>query len=209
MIIKPLGITRDYLGFTILKDSALHVPPVLWNSLRAVDTHFLQKIRRHKKPCGRQDARVMSCNQYKLAPAKDKLNTQEKNIYYIMTIRKFRCNTNLRKSQDCYLQKGLFSNWSFTKIQEAANIHSDTMEMGVDQHSWANPAPPSKLEPTFTDSFLSSAVCWPLASQIPSICSLMCRLALTTRQDCPCPDFSQLFPICFEDHLVRPCNDLG
>lgn len=82
LIIKPLGITRDYLGLTILKDSALHVPPVLWNSLRAVDTHFLQKIRRHKKPHGRQDARLMSCNQYKLAPAKDKSNTQEKNIYY-------------------------------------------------------------------------------------------------------------------------------
>lgn len=81
LIIKPLGITRDYLGLTILKDSALHVPPVLWNSLRAVYTHFLQKIRRHKKPHGRQDARLMSCNQYKLAPAKDKSNTQEKNIW--------------------------------------------------------------------------------------------------------------------------------
>lgn len=44
----------------------------------------LEKIRKHKEHCGRQDK--MSCNQGKLPSAKDKSNTQEEKMF-IMTIR--------------------------------------------------------------------------------------------------------------------------
>lgn len=60
---------------------------VLVEFIESCQYNFLQEIRKHKKPRGRQDARLMSCNQYKLAPAKDKSNAQGKKIS-IMTIRK-------------------------------------------------------------------------------------------------------------------------
>lgn len=44
----------------------------------------LEKIRKHKERCGRQDK--MSCNQGKLLSAKDKSSTQEEKMF-IMTIR--------------------------------------------------------------------------------------------------------------------------